>query len=133
MRPEQFLPVSIDPEDIFGYMFHEDCILILTESEDAMTHWLHLTRHGGEDTYCFSFACSEVPRDLPQGIYFLTEESWYSARTSRFVWNRTDSICTGQFILYKLKAQYMACASLSSYTAVLGGSADGKCFALLRK
>ena len=130
---ETILHITIDPEDIYGYAFHDDCFLIITEQEETVTRWLHLTRHGGEDVCRITFPCSSAPQSVPQNVYFRTEESWYGLRISDFEWVMNEGSCTAQFILYKIKAQYMACAALASYDVILHGEADGKHILLLSR
>lgn len=105
------LPVPYDPEDIYGYGFYGDTVLILTESEDTMTRFLNITRHGSEDVYYLS--ADEDFRDLPDpdSVYFHTGESWYGTRFASFL--REDHSL--RFILYKVKAQYMASAGLADF------------------
>ena len=113
--------ITCDPEDIYGYGFHGNTVLILAETEDTMTRYLHITRHGGEDFYRLSAdACfSDLP--VPDAVYFHTGESWYGTRFADFAWEEHSL----RFILYKVKAQYMASAELAEFRLLCSCTGHG--------
>ena len=126
--------IRIDPLDIYGHGFHDAVILIITAEEDTAGRLLRITRHGGEDLLilpCGSMTDSELP--VPTQIYIRTPESWYMCKTAEFRWQRRDAGLSASFLVYKIKAQYMASAALADYTVLWSGQSDAETLFLLQR
>ncbi|MBR3357814.1 MAG: hypothetical protein IKG46_08275 [Solobacterium sp.] len=126
--------IKIDPQDIYGHGFHDAVILIITAEEDTAGRLLRITRHGGEDLLilpCEPAPDAELP--VPTQIYLRTPESWYMCKTAEFRWRRTDAGLSASFLVYKIKAQYMASAALADYTVLCTGHSDADTLFLLQR
>ena len=115
--------IPADPNDIYGHGFFDTVILIITAPEQTATRLLRITRHGGEELLILrtdAVCPEELP--VPLQIYIHTAESWYMCKTADFRWHRDDAGLTVSFLIYKIKAQYMASAALAEYTILCRGT-----------
>ena len=127
--------IRIDPDDTYGHGFYDDCIMIVCAEEDAMTQLLKHTRHGNEDLWMLKdMTPAESDLPIPSGIYFHTSESWYLAKTADFCWQLSAKSTSASFLVYKIKAQYMASAMLRAYELLYHAvSIDGSSVFLLQR
>ena len=102
------MPELIDENEIYGYHFAGETVLVIRMSEDEALSYLKAQR--GRTAVVFH-AETEPAFSVLDEIFFQTEETWYQTRFHRFGIEENGF----SFELYFLKAAYMASADLLQY------------------
>lgn len=103
------MELSIKEDDVYGYPFRLDPVLVILLKEEEVEPLLKGTL--GREAVSYEISLKEDIDALPQEIFFRSEESWY---VTRF---HSCTLENGRlsFRLYFIKALYMASAGLLSY------------------
>lgn len=103
------MELSIKEDDVYGYPFRLDPVLVIMIKEEELQSLLADTT--GRTAVVFETRLPADPACVPQEIFFLSEESWYVTRFHSFVCENGRL----SFKVYMVKALYMASAGLLSY------------------
>ena len=100
---------AVSENEIYGYPFSGARVLVIAMAEEDAQILFRAVR--GRSACRYEAEIRSFPRTVPEEIFILTIESWYAVRFHSFA-------CTGSrisFVMYFMKAQYMATADLLKY------------------